>query len=1125
MSIRIIKQQRLISWSIGHTLTLALCIVVSACGSDSGDRSNPVSEAEYFVPNKSQISQINQGVGLMGSFDYPGALEVFEPLATENPSWDQAVINYAIALKNRQAEGDAEQALNVLGVLLERSPNSAQANFVAGVLNLYLGQVEQAESYFAKALSLDPSDAYTNYYLGQCKLRAGKPQEALNLYNKAIELDPYLRSSYYSAAQVQRRLGNKEESKSLLDTFKRFDNNPQAKLAEFKYTRMGPKSLVQVVQSKEFDGSEVERASLPQGPLFREPSSLVKVDSGAISLSSTDINNDGLPDLTVLYESNILTKINSSDGVYLDRDMPWSGVAGAQAIAWGDIDNNGLLDLYICRHGENQLWTQSEEGFTKVDESKGVSDGARQCTDTTLVDADHDGDLDILIANIDGASLLSNNRDGTFRSLNDRLLGAATLDGITQLLTTDIDNDNDVDLVFISDQQANLALLNDRLWQYRKLAGFEVVESEELASLASADLDADGQVELVGATKGGGINLYKLSDNRVWDQRVIIDPSSEEAGKGIDIALLDFTGDGKFELLISIDGQFSVFSTGADVTQLHSSSYAGLAARPAVLSNSGYSVMAVTQDGEERTVTEWAPGEGRFSFLNLRLTGKHDAAETMRSNHSGIGSTVSVRDGSNWSVIDSHKNSSFKGYDVQPIVIGLRGAETADFVAIDWSDGVYQTELNVQSGDPVLIAEEQRQLGSCPVLFAWRGNKFDFVTDILGVGAQGFLVEPGTLLPPRPWEFVAFPPNTIDLKDGRYQFKVTEPMEENSFIDRLSMHLYDLPKDWKMVMDERMGTGAPEVTGEPLFYREELFPVVATDARGKNVLTAIAEADQVAMNPGEIDRRYIGLLKQEQSVALRFEQAIDKHPSKDDAIPVLVADSWVELPYSQTHFAAWQAGKAFKSVTLEARVPGQKDWQLIYPDFGIPAGMPRVMSLPMSDLPEGTTELRISWNREIYWDRIKLVWAEPAPTEMVTTSITPTTAVVAKSGFSTRVNHSQRRPEYIYQQRKTFGDVKYPTGFYTQLGEMTELVSKRDDAVAIIGPGEEVHVEFKPQGAPERGLNRWVVLETRGWAKDKDLYTHLGGTVEPLPRSLPDTNIGAREQLHDKYNTRFQSGR
>ena len=57
-------------------------------------------------------------------------------------------------------------------------------------------------------------------------------------------------------------------------------------------------------------------------------------------------------------------------------------------------------------------------------------------------------------------------------------------------------------------------------------------------------------------------------------------------------------------------------------------------------------------------------------------------------------------------------------------------------------------------------------------------------------------------------------------------------------------------------------------------------------------------------------------------------------------------------------------------------------------------------------------------------------------------------------------------------------------------GPVNELLSEADDALAIIGPGEEVHLEFAlPETELREGWTRCVVLESVGWCKDMDLYT------------------------------------
>ena len=103
-------------------------------------------------------------------------------------------------------------------------------------------------------------------------------------------------------------------------------------------------------------------------------------------------------------------------------------------------------------------------------------------------------------------------------------------------------------------------------------------------------------------------------------------------------------------------------------------------------------------------------------------------------------------------------------------------------------------------------------------------------------------------------------------------------------------------------------------------------------------------------------------------------------------------------------------------------------------------------------------------------------------------------------------------------------DTRIQSGSYTAFGRVDELVAAHDDALAIIGPGEELHLEFDATMPPlQKGWTRRFVLETRGWAKDVDLYTRDGQTVGPLP--VTGSGAAVRDRLNRQYNTRFASGR
>ena len=226
----------------------------------------------------------------------------------------------------------------------------------------------------------------------------------------------------------------------------------------------------------------------------------------------------------------------------------------------------------------------------------------------------------------------------------------------------------------------------------------------------------------------------------------------------------------------------------------------------------------------------------------------------------------------------------------------------------------------------------------------------------------------------------------------------------------------------------------------------------------------------------------------------------------------------------------WQAGAEYRAPTIEARsADGQ--WHMVLEQFGYPAGMPRQMSapLPLDKLPPRTTQLRISTNQEIYWDRLTIAFAEPCP-QAIRHELKLRDARLMQSGFARRTTGPQRQPYYDYDQRAPLWDTRYQRGFYTVIGPVGDLMAQTDDSLAIFGPGEEVHMEFEADSdddamASRAGWSRVFVLETDGWCKDMDLYTKDGETIEPLPRRASGDSDPHRDQLHQRYNTRFESGR
>jgi hypothetical protein len=210
-----------------------------------------------------------------------------------------------------------------------------------------------------------------------------------------------------------------------------------------------------------------------------------------------------------------------------------------------------------------------------------------------------------------------------------------------------------------------------------------------------------------------------------------------------------------------------------------------------------------------------------------------------------------------------------------------------------------------------------------------------------------------------------------------------------------------------------------------------------------------------------------------------------------------------------------------ESPTLEA-LGEDGTWCVVHDRFGYPGGMPRQMSVPLHNLPEGVTKLRLRTNQEIYWDRLAIAYAEPCPGAR-RHELRMQVATVKECGFMPRVLLNQQRPWFDFEQRVPFGDTRDPRGYYTAFGPAEALVRHADNSLAIFGPGEQIHLEFAVSEGFPRGWTRRFVLELVGWCKDMDYYTRYGRTVEPLPRSK--AAAGAAEVLHAKFNTRYQDGR
>jgi Tfp pilus assembly protein PilF len=1117
-------------------LLVGLLVVAHGCQKQAPTPTKPQPSITAETPERTPalITEHNRGVAHMGKFEFAEAQAIFAELAKRYPRWSDVQVDLAIATFNQQKpdESFASQyivdSLAILDDVLKRDPEHARARYSKGVLLYYLGKTAEARPHFEFVAQQDPADPFAAYFVGRCLFNDGKFEDALAQFQQAIARDPYFSSAHYAAFQSLQRLKRADDAQAMMADFQRLEGNPQARKEAMKYTRMGKKAEVQAIATPRAEVAskplEFEKTSqlfpTPAGASWRQPNDQLTPPP---SLTACDIDGDGRLDLFLA--AGIFSSDGMMNAVLLQRengqfdhavDHPLATVSDVSAAAWGDFDNDGLTDVYLGRHGANQLWRQtSPNAWEDVTTSTGTAAGDGETVDTMMIDFDHDGDLDLIVLNKDGSkSLLANNRDGTFRAIGEEygVSIGKNLVRATRILATDLDNDRDVDLVFRGAERSPGAYLNDRLWRFRP--DWQLDDFQGYAGRAiSLDQNSDGRLELVDLADKLLLQ-WKRGKSVQWEHRpgdILELPTGDPTDNARRIAAVDFDGDAQWDVAVGAGDRVIVrsLSSASNLLSLRIDNLFAWTIAP--LDGVRPSLITFARQGDDLILETHTPKDR--SFISLSFSGKEEKQDEMRSNRSGVGVKVNARVGSDWFSAETFRNDSGPGQSLMPLVFGTNGAEQVDFVMLHWSDGVFQTEMNLAADQLHKIEETQRQTSSCPLLFVWDGEKYAFVTDLLGVGGMGFNIGNGDYPPPDPTENLLLPEGLAKPRDGCIALKLHEPMEEVTYLDYAQLAVYDLPPGWQMVLDERFGASDPQPTGEPIYYREEQLPTRVVNDRGEDVTASVSEVDDIAAPPNERDARFIGRT-QPSTLELEFATRLPENA-------VLIADGWVEYPYSQTMFAAWQAGAKYEPPSLEARGADGK-WKMVHAQFGYPAGMPRRMALPLENLPPDTTALRISTTYEVYWDRLAVARAEDCPAAR-RTQLSPSLATLARTGFPRRTNGPQRRPSYDYAHRAPFDDMRYQSGWYTEFGDALPLVSDADDALAIFGPGEEVHLEFAAPSAPHDGWSRRVVLETVGWCKDMDLLTADGDTVAPLPAREPD-NTSRTSELHNRYNTRHESG-
>ena len=204
----------------------------------------------------------------------------------------------------------------------------------------------------------------------------------------------------------------------------------------------------------------------------------LNIDNGVNESKSVlwaDIDNDGDQDLLITNRnaSNRLW-MNSGNMQFTDVTsscgISTSSISRSYGASFGDYDNDGFIDLYICNYHtdviniKNELYHNNGDGtFTDVTVSSGVGNGLQQSFQSTWIDIDKDRFLDLYVINdrLDYPnSFYLNNGDGTFVDMGP--VWGADLEIYAMSSTfADYDCDGDMDLYVTNGSAGNVLLSNN----------------------------------------------------------------------------------------------------------------------------------------------------------------------------------------------------------------------------------------------------------------------------------------------------------------------------------------------------------------------------------------------------------------------------------------------------------------------------------------------------------------------------------------------------------------------------------------------------------------------------------------------------------------------------------------
>ena len=1114
---------------------LTVCLLAGGRAADS-----PQAGAEAAKLN-------NLGVAMMNQQLMEKAVTKFDAAYKLDPTLAAAILNKGIALLSEQKLPEAAEALQQAAA---QDPANPRAWYNLGLVHRGEGKTAEAIADFQKVLKIDPGDADTYYFLATFYSQQQDYPAAIDAFEQALKLNPLHASAEFGLARALQRSGKSDEARQHLQNFERLTRNKISAPITLTYGEQGRYSVAQDVISKQPPvGPMIPVAFVPQ-ELQSASTGRERKPGASGGLCMLDVDGDGRYDLVILESGDRPIRVyrNLGDGKWAEMDAKSAGLSAAGnaiSCAVGDYDNDGKNDLAVGFSDRVVLFHNDGNGkFHEVTKKAGIEMPRSNFLPAgmTFVDYDHDGDLDLFITgayvavggaleNVRPNFLWRNNGNGTFTKWTTEA-GLQGEGSTTSAVLSDLNNDRAVDLLVTNQGAAPTVYLNQREGPFKAMPLYTEAGLSPAIAAYVFDFNKDGWMDVALTHAGApGVSLWRNVDGKRFERVPL--PISD-ATRGWGITAIDFDNDGWSDLAVVVEtpkaAGLRVFrnlgaqgfedvsaSLGLDKLKLHDPR----ALVAADLDNDLASDLVVTQLGGAPVVLHNRGGNQNHA-LRIDVKGLAD-------NKTGLGTKVEVFSDGLWQKFEVAGGSGYLSQGPSEILAGLGKSTNADIVRMLWPTGVLQDEVNVAVNKPASFLELDRRGSSCPTLFAWNGEKYEFISDVIGAGVIGHWISPTSRNTPDPEEWVKIDGSKLRAKDGYLSVRFGEPMEEVNYIDQLRMVALDHPADVDVYPDERFLDHPPFANGKLVATSRPHPPVRAWDSQGRDVLQLLSARDHQYVRDFT-NLPYAGFANIH-SLTLDLGTWTLQHPLR------LFLTGFIEYFSATSMYAAWQAGLQPLSPYIDAQLPNGT-WTRVVDEMGFPAGLPRTVTLDLTGkLPLGARKIRITSNLQIYWDQVLVDNGPPRESEVRTTELPLTKATLGFRGYPRQVDgQTPGDLTYYYDQASTTGPFSHFRGSYTRYGDVTPLLDSTDDQFVVFGTGEDIDAEFAVATLPPvpPGWKRDYFFYANGFVKDMDFYEATPFTVADLPfhgmssypypatQHYPDAAQSNQYRLD--WNDRFQSG-